>query len=125
MKCICCGKGGALGRYCFRCNSKKQIFYSRAHAMVQKAIGLGLIPKANTLRCVECGKPAYGYEHRDYLNPLEVEPCCRSCDRQRGAAIPFNGGKIDFRALEMPVFEAAWEMSGISQITGIKIEDLL
>lgn len=48
--------------------------------------------------CVDCGEAARQYDHRDYRQPLAVEPVCRSCNRKRGPAEPYldapsvNGG---------------------------------
>ncbi len=36
--------------------------------------------------CVDCGKGAFCYDHRDYTRPLEVVPVCRGCNAQRGHA---------------------------------------
>ena len=41
--------------------------------------------------CVDCGKRAEHYDHRDYTKPLEVEPVCRSCNKLRGPAHPYIG----------------------------------
>lgn len=44
--------------------------------------------------CVDCGKPAQCYDHRDYLEPLDVDPVCMRCNGKRGPAAP-----VDFQKL--------------------------
>lgn len=39
-------------------------------------------------KCVDCGRPADRWDHRDYRKPLEVEPVCRSCNWYRARALP-------------------------------------
>lgn len=68
-----------------------------AARFVYIAIECGYLPKLDgTIACVDCGRPACDYEHRDYARPLDVEPCCRSCNQRRGSA-----------GLTLPVFGAA------------------
>ncbi len=67
---------------------------TRAMSLVASAIRTGLIPPPATLDCVDCGKPANQYDHRDYNKPMEVDAVCRSCNLLRGPAIPVNG-RID------------------------------
>ena len=55
--------------------------------VVCNAVKAGKLPKVTTLDCVDCGKPAEHYDHRDYNKPLDVEPVCRSCNKKRGPAI--------------------------------------
>lgn len=45
------------------------------------------IPWPNDFDCVDCGRPAECYDHRDYLRPLDVEPVCYSCNRRRGPGL--------------------------------------
>jgi hypothetical protein len=59
-----------------------------AHNIIRNAIRSGrLLPPKNFI-CVDCGEPAWGYEHRDYRKPLEVEPVCQACNNRRGPALP-------------------------------------
>lgn len=51
------------------------------------AIRSGVIPPARSLTCVDCGAPATDYDHRHYLDPLNVVPTCRSCNLKRGPAL--------------------------------------
>jgi hypothetical protein len=60
---------------------------SRAQAKVQTAVKRGKIPPAKTLNCVDCGAPAFGYDHRDYTKPLQVDAVCRRCNLHRGPAV--------------------------------------
>lgn len=57
-----------------------------AHRAVARAVKKGDMPAAKFMRCVDCGRGAQHYDHRDYLAPLEVQPVCRSCNSKRGPA---------------------------------------
>jgi hypothetical protein len=59
--------------------------------IVNRWIAQGYLPRARLFACVDCGKPAYGYDHRDYTKPLAIEPVCRSHNALRGVAEPFRG----------------------------------
>lgn len=57
------------------------------HRSVAKAISLGVLPKLDgTIACADCGGVATEYDHRDYSRPLDVDPCCKPCNRRRGTA---------------------------------------
>ena len=58
----------------------------KASQMVKYAVDNGFLPKVNTLTCVDCGKPATEYDHRNYDYPLGVEATCRKCNSRRGSA---------------------------------------
>ena len=58
----------------------------KATSLVAKAVKNGLLPHISTRTCVDCGKPAKHYDHRDYDKPLEVEPVCVKCNSARGPA---------------------------------------
>ncbi len=59
----------------------------KAHSMVASAIKRGVLPKLDgSIACVDCGRRAHEYDHRDYGRPLEVEPVCRCCNKARGTA---------------------------------------
>lgn len=81
-------------RACVNCAQVKGIYrkygtgQNAAHSLVAKEIKAGRLPSPKTLPCADCGKPAHGYEHRDYNRPLDVEPICRACNTRRGSAIP-------------------------------------
>jgi len=55
-----------------------------AHRTIAFAIKVGRLPRPSTLQCVDCGKPAKIYDHRDYTKPDEVTPVCASCNLKRG-----------------------------------------
>lgn len=85
--CLQCG-GVALTEchFCGDCN------YVRAHkngrreaaTAVAKAIKEGKLRPAKEFACVDCGIPAREYDHRDYSQPLQVEPVCARCNCKRG-----------------------------------------
>lgn len=54
---------------------------------VSKAIRRGELTRAAEHRCVDCGKQARDWDHRDYNKPLDVEPVCHRCNILRGPAI--------------------------------------
>src|SRR4030095_7564023 len=66
-----------------------------AHNVVNRAIKLGQLPLLTNgknrpigqAKCKDCSRLATTYDHRDYLEPLVVEPVCWSCNRNRGPAI--------------------------------------
>jgi len=59
----------------------------KALAAVQRAKYKGLLPKLDgAILCVDCGRSAIHYDHRDYLKPLDVVPTCQSCNFKRGRA---------------------------------------
>jgi hypothetical protein len=68
---------------------RKMIWQKAAISMVNRAICLGYLHslKDQPTPCVDCGKQADHWEHRDYARPLEVEPCCMSCNFKRGPAL--------------------------------------
>jgi len=55
--------------------AKKKVYY-----MVRE----GRLVHPTLCSCTDCGKPAEVYDHRDYAEPLKVEPVCRSCNHKRG-----------------------------------------
>lgn len=57
-----------------------------AHLAVTLACRQGVIKRAKEMACVDCGRPAAHYDHRDYSKPLEVEPVCGKCNSLRGPA---------------------------------------
>ena len=60
---------------------------NRAMARTFKRIRVGLLAKLDgTVACMDCGRPAKCYDHRDYDKPDEVEPTCRRCNGLRGRA---------------------------------------
>jgi hypothetical protein len=67
----------------------KQKWSAYAHRAVQIEIEEGRLMKAGEsgLSCVDCGKPAKHWEHRDYEKPLQIEPVCIGCNFRRGSAV--------------------------------------
>lgn len=64
---------------------------NEAHSAVRRAVKRGELQSATAFACVDCGKPAKCYDHRDYSKPLDVEPVCHSCNHKRGPAKPHPG----------------------------------
>ena len=59
----------------------------RAYRLVEMAKRAGLLkPLDGSVACVDCGAPACCYDHRDYKNPLMVDPVCLRCNASRGVA---------------------------------------
>jgi hypothetical protein len=70
---------------CHECHTDYYLAKCRAHAAVRRAIRDGLLPRAEQLPCVDCGGASREYDHRDYLQPLKVEPVCHGCNLRRGS----------------------------------------
>lgn len=72
----------------FRPLDAERWWQQRSHAAVQGAVKRGLLPNLKTgeYACTDCGGVAHEYDHRDYARPFDVEPVCRSCNKQRGTA---------------------------------------
>lgn len=76
----------SIADICSPCSDAHRKEGTNASNLVQKAVRDGVLPKVDTLICVDCGKTAQNYDHRDYTNPLEVEPVCKKCNLIRGYA---------------------------------------
>jgi hypothetical protein len=74
-------------RYCWSCQHIAQLAASRAYKVVREAIARGILPKPDTLHCVDCKRPADFYDHRNYSEPLVVDSVCWSCNIKRGPAL--------------------------------------
>lgn len=89
-----------LATSCCKCASDKSKDYAKrtgmqaANSAVAKAIRSGLLTPAKDHLCVDCGKQAMDYDHRDYGRPLHVEPVCRSYNKLRGPGKPITGGEV-------------------------------
>ena len=59
-----------------------------AISKVGKAINKGLLPRLTQLniQCTDCKERAVVYDHRDYKQPLKVDPVCNRCNQKRGRA---------------------------------------
>ena len=77
-------------KLCFPCVDKQTVKSGAryAHNIVGRAIKQGVLKPANQHICVDCSKPAFCYDHRDYNKPLDVVPVCRKCNHRRGSATP-------------------------------------
>ena len=92
--CHTCG-GPTDGRvskrihYCLACTFKVGRIQRRACGVVGYAVATGKLPslRKNEIACVDCGKRATDYDHRDYSKPLDVVPVCRKCNDARGPAV--------------------------------------
>lgn len=73
----------------FRPVNAERWWQARSHSMVSAAVKKGLLPNLKTgeYACSDCGAVAMEYDHRDYGRPFDVDPVCRSCNKQRGTAI--------------------------------------
>ena len=80
------------GQRCYDCSKTAYELRTKIQRVVLKAIMDGKLAPPRTLACADCGKAAYGYDHRDYDRPLDVEPICRSCNHKRGPAKQFMPG---------------------------------
>ena len=56
----------------------------KARIIVSKQIRAKKLIPANKKRCMDCGKKATAYDHRDYSKPLKVDPVCGACNNKRG-----------------------------------------
>ena len=91
--CQVCGRETERARktvFCVRCAQYQNIRASLAGAKVKSAIARGVLPPITSdTRCTDCEKPARVYDHRDYDQPLVVEPVCQGCNVRRGpGALP-------------------------------------
>ena len=59
-----------------------------AHGMVANEKRKGNLQPVSDFSCVDCGRDAENYDHRDYSKPLDVVPVCVSCNHHRGSALP-------------------------------------
>lgn len=103
--CLSCGANiehrGATAKRCLNCarshalqsrirRQKDLVLATWAVLRVQEAVKNAQLPHISTQICVDCGKRAEHYDHRDYYKPLEVEPVCRGCNKRRGPGYPYN-----------------------------------
>lgn len=66
----------------------RTLYYTLAHEYVTFAVRHGDLPKLDgSIPCVDCGRPACEYDHRDYKKPLEVDPVCKVCNFARGPGL--------------------------------------
>lgn len=92
LVCALCGGANPMSRmfispYCsLFCANEVAKARASAAGPLRAAIKSGQIQKAGTFKCVDCGADAHDYDHRAYLDPLGVDPVCRSCNLKRGVA---------------------------------------
>jgi hypothetical protein len=93
MRSVICRACGNLhedrrsnSRFCHKCSIRHYNDMYAANSAIKPHIKKGLIKCASDCLCIDCGKPAKDNDHRDYLQPLVVEPVCRSCNVKRGPA---------------------------------------
>ena len=78
--------GYPMSRYCAPCRPIALRAQLAAASKVKNAIFYKRILPPTAFQCVDCGRKARDYEHRDYDEPLKVEPVCRACNIARGPA---------------------------------------
>jgi len=89
-RCWQCGSSAygysTRSRFSNPCRLQRWNENGTAHAQteVAKAIKRGELKRPAEQSCVDCGKAAEQYDHRDYSKPLDVEPVCRTCNARRG-----------------------------------------
>ena len=111
-------------KVCFKCLDSNGIRTGGAKAQIQvyQAVKKGILPHISTLTCVDCGKPATVYEHRDYNKPLDVVPTCTSCNFKRGPAIYKNYTNQERRnnmITKKEAIEFAGSLGELAKILGI------
>lgn len=106
VRCGLCGaverRSGGGGQYrCGACKaaglrvrpSTRPDYLGKQAAQYEIALAIreGRLVHPTSLTCTDCDSPAVEYEHRDYNQPLCVDPICRRCNLRRGPAIPLRG----------------------------------
>lgn len=90
------GKKRRPAMRCSSCDEARMLFLevlsgrNAAALTVANARRAGLVPPPHDFACADCGRPAECYDHRDYGEPLKIDPVCRSCNIMRGSARPLN-----------------------------------
>jgi len=64
--------------------------------IVRSCISDGWLVRASALICVDCGKQARDYDHRDYERPLDIDPVCRRCNQKRGPAKQYQAFHAEY-----------------------------
>ncbi len=88
----------------FRPLNAERWWQQRCHSLIKTAVGRGLLPNLKTgqYACADCGGVAHEYDHRDYGRPFDVEPVCRSCNKQRGTATWPTNERFQFPRIGHP-----------------------
>lgn len=92
--CKCCGiempkrRLGRSAAYCsYTCSGFVQWLSSIGSAVVTELKKSGELKYLDgSVFCVDCGKVAKHYDHRNYSEPHRVDPVCISCNLKRGPA---------------------------------------
>ena len=86
--CVRCGLVTVRGnrRYCETCLPLVMLAREGAGTLVSAAIKDGRLAPPSARACVDCGRTAEQYDHRDYFKPLKVDAVCRRCNLRRGPA---------------------------------------
>jgi len=88
---------GWLSTACYLCGPGYELGKNRAHSAVHQAIKKGKLKPVSEHNCVDCGKKAKFYDHRDYNKPLDVVPVCHSCNGLRGHGIALDMTNVKIR----------------------------
>ena len=94
-------KKNLYGTYCYDCTdarNRERMRLTRllrplqywSHKEMNKALKRGDLESYRGKKCMDCGKSAECYDHRDYRKPLKVDPVCKSCNSRRGTASPYK-----------------------------------
>lgn len=88
--CHECGRDIRCGYRCTQCHRIQFPVMEAAHQSVAQAVREGRLTNLRLCwtACIDCGLRATQYDHRDYMQPLVVDPVCRKCNRLRGPAAP-------------------------------------
>lgn len=78
--------GTARTIHCDVCRRRRFRVQKHAAKVLNQAIRDGKVKCAKGQDCVDCGKPARCLDHRNYLDPTNVEPVCYSCNFKRPPA---------------------------------------
>jgi hypothetical protein len=107
FRCQGCGRVDAVsgGNDSYRCADCKPsldpftLAKRAAHKAVADARRAGQLRAPSEFTCTDCQEPAVEYDHRDYGQPLKVDPVCRRCNLRRGPAI---GLQVSHPAASLP-----------------------
>lgn len=102
--CVGCGDAHLrrFSKFCWPCTGANFIFSNWANGRliaaraVAQARAAGELLPASAFKCVDCGRSANCYDHRDYNRPLIVDPVCKGCNIKRGPAVPREWSFDDF-----------------------------
>jgi hypothetical protein len=89
--CALCGAQIPRSRIKITCYCSNECARAVGDARVKVASAVaearrkGKLKPAKEFVCVDCGKPATDYDHRNYTKPLDVVPVCRGCNLRRGS----------------------------------------